>query len=728
MKFNTKLYLLMNLYIISTVLARYFIDIPFNLKLLLAISYIIIVPLVIGEIIYKFLFSFILKIKIRLDNLAMGIIYWNLGLIFLISFVYLLYYFYGFNSNSILTVIISLLLGKLFFFIKNKDKIENNLSENLYSKVTYDFLLGIFTSIVLGLITIMFITHFSPFPYLYGSDTFRHVQISSIIFRNNYILFQEPYLVSSDILISIIQVLLRIGDTYSIFWYSRFLIYPLVSLGIFLVAYEMSNNLELSLAASFVSIWSFWNLYEFIPKNLAFIEFIFGMYLLLRCLNLKFDTKNSITNSSNFIYGLLISLSLIVILFILLLNQFFLFRTFIGIVLFIFIVCTVLVLYYINKMLDKNIEIILSLLIIGISIIITHTLEGFMLATILIFYLVIVILNSNAVFVRYHFRINLVAILIIALLVLFNSHLPTFSPFKYVPGNLIISITDKSKSISSMFPQLVIVISAIGLVLSSNSNNIYEKSFVTLALFSLIIFLLPIVGANRAILALIPVIGYFTAKCMEIFLRLVKRNIKVIIIFLFIVLTSSLLFTHMNIEINSHSSGEGFFSFFTHDEYMLAMWVSEKCPPNTLVISDAFTQNLVAAIAGTKKTPGLERSTYFPNKFPQYFQIVEILSTPQPQVAYIKIKNVVNNKERKERINIYPKDSRQNVNITNVIVVITPKTIRFMMRHTKLSNSDINNGIRKFFDKKYFTPLYNNSKVYIIGVNPEPGVSFKVKP
>jgi len=34
--------------------------------------------------------------------------------------------------------------------------------------------------------------------------------------------------------------------------------------------------------------------------------------------------------------------------------------------------------------------------------------------------------------------------------------------------------------------------------------------------------------------------------------------------------------------------------------------------------------------------------------------------------------------------------------------------------------------INKFYNATYFTPLYNNSEVYIFGVNPEPGVPFQI--
>ena len=144
----------------------------------------------------------------------------------------------------------------------------------------------ILISLLGGLLIALIITYWAPYPYIHDTDVFRHTLLVNKILAGEFIWGQSAYLAISHYFIALLSILFGLKqDPYILFWATRFIIYPLYSLGTFLFIKQAVKNKHIALFVSFLApliTIEFLSLINFAPKILSLIILPYLLYWIIK--------------------------------------------------------------------------------------------------------------------------------------------------------------------------------------------------------------------------------------------------------------------------------------------------------------------------------------------------------------------------------------------------------------------------------------------------------------
>lgn len=200
---------------------------------------------------------------------------------------------------------------------------------------------------------------------------------------------------------------------------------------------------------------------------------------------------------------------------------------------------------------------------------------------------------------------------------------------------------------------------------------------------------------------------------------------QVVLWVIIIVLMTSVIGNSMN-EIDKVVSKHGVFSYVIHEDTISGSMALKKCTPeNTMVISYSSTYK-------HRWMNSLSLKSFYLLLFHIPTIVEDIFKVETADSAYKNVQELLMNKSidseyylsgmEPYQYNLRDKRGRQqaekNRNLS-VVLLITKEDL----------NALSPGAINKFYNETYFTVLYEDEKyrTYIFGVNPKPGVPFKLQ-
>ncbi len=732
----------------------YILNISSMTKAILALPSLLIIPYLIGKISSLFLKKY-MDIKFNYDIVSNFIIFWCIGSIALILIAYILNYFWLFDAKIyVVMVIILMIIGIIY---------GNNHKGLEYFINSYRNNKSILFSSLAGIIAMLFITQFSPYPYAQSADSINHDSFTMDIIKKNFFADSPGYLFSLHLIVSIIiQVFNIYNDSYTLWWASRFIVYPLYAIGLYLFSYQLSKNSALSLFASVFGIFSVSHmpgpLYftDFAPKTIIMIMFPYFLFFIHKNI-LQKTIYNNITirqliNMFLFIFGIFV---LFVFIFDILLPDI-CSRTiggdlsFLGGVLLpLCIISPLLFLKYkFKNTTQKNISFLLFLIM--ASLLIFYGIFGFfafffLMCIPLFFFLKaynIKVFNNVGV---YNITKILIYLSILFAFLFFFLQLLGILNFSsiYSMANVGESSTsdgfeNRMINLNTFYPLITLFFFVLGCIFAffHNKDKYLALLFITSVAFA--IFFAPIALMFRMSIFFHVFVAYFAAygliKLYWLFFTETKiKFVSLLFAFAIIVLLTSII-GHSVDEINK-GSREGIFSphipiyFFSTGD-----WIKNHLSEDTFMIGGGdWESKTIFAYTGREYN---EIYGFFVIKFnnnltPETIDVHRMFLTQNADDAYKMINNI--SKSEKHICRQYYHDPMrckqqlQSIEISNVVVMMNRNSKWVLKKYNPGYSDDV--VMNKFYNKRYFTLLYNdtNNQVYIFGVNPEPGVPFKIQ-
>lgn len=216
----------------------------------------------------------ILKINENKDLLTEIFLVWSFGVISLMILEIFLYTNYLFYLDYF--ILILLFIGFFSVFIKRESK-----SRKFQTK---DLIL----CVIIGICFSLFITLFWNYPYCNENDYIRHTFYAlEIINENRPLIFDSMYLPTMHTLYALLFRLFNISTSSEpllVMWSSRFILYPIYAIGIFIFSYQILKNRLISIIATIMGTCLVYSLenslfpWHTAPKNFIALLFIFGLY------------------------------------------------------------------------------------------------------------------------------------------------------------------------------------------------------------------------------------------------------------------------------------------------------------------------------------------------------------------------------------------------------------------------------------------------------------------
>jgi hypothetical protein len=255
--------------------------IPDILRVFLSISFFIIVPYGIGKLLTGLLGKLFSSVSKNYVIFCIGS--WSMGVICIFSLGLFLQIIGFFNIYAFVAII-------FFFFILSKLTNFGLDFENFFSisRIKINNLWVGLLALLIGLIPPIVQSQLWSFPLSYESDGFLFGLLSKEISQQNFIdLYSTIHLPIESAVLSIPTFLFNI-DTTQILWGLSFLIYPIFSVAVFLLAYKLSKNALVSFFSSAFCMFFFgggtnvFNLFEILPRSLLSLLFIFILYMIFQ--------------------------------------------------------------------------------------------------------------------------------------------------------------------------------------------------------------------------------------------------------------------------------------------------------------------------------------------------------------------------------------------------------------------------------------------------------------
>lgn len=617
-------------------------------------------------------------------------LFWYLiiGTILIVTFAYIFYFFHIFKLD--LYTLFVLTLSAILICKRYLSRLDIPLNYSIQNYYKHDKTL--FLPVFFGIIIVFFITNFSPFPYIWANDIFRHTGISLTIIEYNDLAMIIPYLLTMHVVVSMVSALFNIENVYVFLWSLRFLVYPLLALGTYLLSFELSNSKQIGLFASVLATWQFSTLYQFAPKTIIILIFPFILYYVI-----KFTAKHDILEGIKNQPSQSVLLLILTVLTFIALYQHMVIKEYIGLLLLTFLILALSFL--------KN-RFYFFMYIITLFVLLIHTTMGIA----VMFCIYIYIISYSSLKFKINWKLcTLLFILISAILIKeMVAHDIIFGIYSEIPGEKIdMLLSDKMDALYNIFSITTIVLAICGYFISFAKHQKYKEVSVLL-LFTVVIFiyLLPISESIRFINITTALIAYMGAIAINFIAKVGYKSknhkTKNIMLTLITICLLLLLTTH-NIDM-IYKKSNGKFTQIDNNIYSAGLWVGKNTDENTLIISDLMTQEMIAGLSNRKKIRMLMKSRYFPSKYPQYNEIVRILSTNNSKDAYIRINNLKNTETAFNYPIIYG-DAIDGINLTPLIIIDKNKT-------TKWANIP-EEGFEKFSNDVYFEEIYSQDGIYI---------------
>jgi hypothetical protein len=504
-----------SIYILVTALITNFLPIPEFIKVLLAQPGLLLIPYLFGKPI-NFIIKHILSIKADNSNLIDSIFNWSTGIIFLILVEIILYINQLFNIK--IFIIIILLIGISSVFIPEKINHKKHIK---YLIITFFY----------GLFFAIFITYFWNYPFANENDYITHTFYTiKLITEDRPLIFYSTYFPSTNTLYAVLSIIFNINleiESLKLLWSSRFLLYPIYAIGIYLFSYSLSKKFIVSLFSAFLSIsvlsgyGGFFLPIQAVPLTFVSILYIYIMY--------SFNSDNlinkSISNITIFYTTIIHTLSFIIFY---LTNSNGMIGYEIGYILIILFIVKIISIKFFS--IDKR-KTHLTLFIMLDALLFIHKFNGFIAGVITIVFLFSIhnLKKHNLKFSKYISSFSLFFLLI--LIIFLNSEIvsypsiPIISPpargyYMYGWNNIINYIT----KIYPTFLQLTFIIGYIYMIL--NKENIQLFSALIICSLLLITYFFPIYASYRLLLYAHPFIVIITSFFIFDFV-INKKDIKI---------------------------------------------------------------------------------------------------------------------------------------------------------------------------------------------------------
>ncbi len=731
------------LYIIVSGALCYILPIPEIVKGFLALPGFLIIPYLVGNASFYGI-KYFLRIDDVMNKISRFILYWCIGTVvitlaamFLESInMFNIYSYMGFlGIISICGIIKDISKNKL---CNNKIPFENNF-------YTINRIFPLLLSFLIGIIYAIFITYFSPFPFIYGIDVFTWSCFSGTVINYGHFFLNTSYFPTFSICVTIMEIIFNmVPNEMPLFWAARFLTYPLYYLGIYLLFYQLSKNNKLSLLGSLVAAWfTVYNypfidivLYYFTPKIVVFVMFPFLLYLIYT--NLMSGKNMQEFKNKEIVLLLVTSMSYILILF--LANQLMpaIFEIYEYIACFITLIYLFIIRYIQDNQLKKKIFI---LMITCAAIFFFHIPMGLLAIIILLLWLFV-----WAFITRYKTKtfpiVYLFGLCVILYLLLQFYDVVSFSEISSKYSNDLRNMWSDTGNFHYLFnlittsylPSLFVFFClGIVLVFVRNKQQLLNYSLAFTLFFIIFVYFLPIRFMERLIPFSIPFLVYFISfgiiNMVSVIRWKYKSNYLLSIFFIFlitIILIPTIISTYIYTinKIIPHSSQYyPYFTFYSEEEYTTYNSLINTFKNNdtkTIIISDVLTKYVAAGISQNDIFAGGSEYLTFVEQ-----QEMDIFWANNSRDAYNKINFLLSNKTF--TCYWYRVSPQRCDNLQPRAIIIIHSRTEGMFKSLCPNRIGFKVNIEKFFNSAYFTLLSNDSKIYIFGVNPELGVPFKIQ-
>ncbi len=746
------------LYLIVGIIICNLLPLPEMVKGFFGMFSFLAIPYLIGNIIFFKRVSF-REWRNKLDILSYSFLSWSFGTIVIVLAMTTLY---AINLFDIFWFTFCLLLfiafSYLYYFYPKNNTNYLNLSTKRAINVLLLFILSISVSLT--------IWHFNPFPLWVEGDFFNgHNPLAWYIVDYNQIFRSFAYIDSFSILTAINSYLFNC-DTFTSGWMYAHFLFPFIFL---LGLYYFLRSFKIKKGIIFLIIWcsilifatrGIGSPFHSSPKTIIFLltPFVLGFL----------NTYITPMLNNNEIKGNQLVISLPVLGFVILIafsimsSQVFNLPA-IGPIHYLFIslifISQISIFLFVLKN-KKNLKDYYLFLFIIISILIfNHILMGLLVSVIAVAYLFFIFFSHN-----YPKKNKIFSILFIVLVILLiisqnyglisiakgNFLIPsteTMSIFEQNFGdrlNNLIGVFSKKSFFEKSIEDIGIVIFfwfffIIGVSYSIfKSLNNFLAVLETLLLAILIFLFILDVGVFREIVLIYAIVILFISIGIQISYNFLIRGENIIAkvikpAFLLIVAVIFMIYSvGPSIScIDKWTSGGGDYSGIVLYEYETANWIKNHISKSTILMGDFSREKHISSISHIRQ-PLMEVDA-----MKEY--VYNLLLPEDPAESYDKIKEFTKNESLTKFYgpcwanvpgvcirNFSYEWMKREPPINSSVIVITAYTIKYM-KEKEGENFDKNKFLNKFSDKIYFTPLYNNSKIYIFGVNPKPGIPFKIQ-
>ena len=231
-----------------------------------------------------------LDFQVSFDPISRFILLWSFGTVLVVLLAMFLNFLGVFSMQYLVTTVFAVIvLGIVLDKISNKKIFTKHRAFKISLKNCFVLLVPVTVSVLLiGYIMIWYTEFPSP---MGGIDTFAHLSYISQITEDNYLNpvpnWIAQYPPTLNILFATACSLFDVSPL-SLFWTTPFLFYPLFSIGVYLLSYQLTERRELSLLAAIIGVFAtgypekvfVGNLYYIIPKNIIYLLFPFFLFLI----------------------------------------------------------------------------------------------------------------------------------------------------------------------------------------------------------------------------------------------------------------------------------------------------------------------------------------------------------------------------------------------------------------------------------------------------------------
>lgn len=689
------------------------------IKSFISLPLFLILPYALGNI-YEMLHKRIFGLEIQdVDVISSYIVKWFVGFLFIILITII---FQKLSLPYVVKNIHVLILALLFINIVCSNREIINIQKILDYKL-------VFLCILLGILPILIVRIYSPFPLLDKIDFTLLKVVSQPALRmieHGYITDNPVHKPSIFILLGIVSKISNVAPL-AIMWSAPFLQYAVYSLGLYLFGYSLTRKKSFSL------ILTFWGL--FIMTGSSFIGIpiklrgnvilyaIFPLILYYINTNILNQCRGEVLKN---ILGIIIASGLAFVSFLAFNTMENSIITSISIILALSIVCRI---YMGEKM--SNLVLIIP------SFILFHFYES------LIFVSVICIYMATYVATEYLRTDDLKLDVIVNFILFFTISLFIYSQitgllqinFSSLSSNLFgltsASVTSFTKYMYILKGNSFIILSLLYLSVFLHLFNRMGKSscadsFVLKMVFILFfIYFLPEPTTLRLSKEIVPFMAYLLASSIEFIHRFsIKLNKKNSIIYYNILLIAIIVFgtvVPFHTFYSTNKYDQKYNTILTDYEYEVGEWIQDNTPENTRIISDFQTMQVLTPLSNRIWNVGRQmiKRELSEKEVGQMHTIKnDIFLANNSHIAHSKIYSFVGNEQFEDKK--YLEYTQISETEPTFIVVITPKTSLWLTKSTIDPISNPVHGVvdpktlKTFMDENYFELIYQlDEEVYI---------------
>lgn len=703
------------MYIFAAACASFFLPLPESVKGVLAQPALLLIPYLVGKPLLYFTRR-ILSIKEANDFAIDALVSWLLGTMFMVTIEAFLYVNYLFFLDSF--TIITLIIGLPSIFIS-----DNNSSNSLRHW-------GVAAVAVYALMFSLFVTHFWPYPYTNDNDIITHTFfVTRIITQNRPLIFYGDYLPTMHTVYAVMMRLFNISpykEPLYLLWASRFILYPVYGIGLYLFAHQVSKNRVMALLAATIgiSLVSMFNgcifPYHTAPKNFIDLLIIYGLYAAT-----YFYQK---TSQQIKMFPSLVGVG-IILLFVVIPLYFTSVNGLIGYEIGFILPLLLIIVLLVPRFLGNNYRnFCLSLSIVVVGLVFMAKMQGFQAAGVILAYMFFNWFISKLGRRKAQIMVIFFAGLMLTVFVLFQ-----FSIIPYPTESLILPDPQGAgyfswdrlvQYLNYIYPGVLLFLFAAGCIFALFSNSVSTKyhSIVMVALLILLAYFLPINYSFRFLGDAHPFIMVLVAFAIVRLLRIdginIRQNMAILPLFLMMAFVGVNIFTN---DMEIFPRGEPY--LYNKDTFQIinvGEYIKNHINKDSKIIECQFYQQLQAFYGGVDVTflwkGGLIYKT----------DVMDIYAAETAEEAYNKAKEFLNNQEQVVRY--ADKDGKE------IERFFQPPSDVYILCDDDLLQSKVGpDKVTKFSDLRYFDLVFvttssNKNNFYLFRVKPEPDITMENGP